>query len=73
MHRGEIAPYRHITGLMRMIVAIFWIENVHFNSGCSIRMHARTHTTHSRTHVDTQAQAQARKRTQKHTATHVHT
>lgn len=29
MHRGEIAPYRHITGLMRMIVAIFWIENVH--------------------------------------------
>lgn len=30
MHGGEIAPYRYISGLVDMVIAIFWIENMHF-------------------------------------------
>ena len=30
MHGGEIAPYRYISGLVDMVIAIFWVENVHF-------------------------------------------
>jgi hypothetical protein len=30
VHGGEIAPYRYISGLVDMVIAIFWVENVHF-------------------------------------------
>ena len=30
MHGGEITPYRYISWLVDMVIAIFWIENMHF-------------------------------------------
>ena len=30
MNSREIAPYRYVSGLMRMVIAVFRIENVHF-------------------------------------------
>jgi hypothetical protein len=30
MNGREIAPYRYVSGLMRMVIAVFRIENVRF-------------------------------------------